>query len=54
MAVLPALVAVTVWVPAVVAVQLLAVQVPSGVIVKLVELVTSPSELPALSKASAL
>jgi hypothetical protein len=40
------MVPVTVWGPAVVAVQVLAVQEPSGAMVKLVDLVRSPSELP--------
>jgi hypothetical protein len=37
---------VTVWGPAVVAVHVLAVQEPSGLMVKLVELVRSPAGLP--------
>ena len=52
--VLPASVPVTVCGPAVVAVQVAAVQEPSGAIVKVVAEVTSPSELLELSKAVAV
>ncbi len=51
-AVLPAAVALTVWSPATLAVQMWPVHDPSGATEKDVSAVTSPSELPAPSKAS--